>query len=131
MEYTKDMFDEIVQDYDQLKQRAKQVFAIRWCHFLDSDEEQIDYIDFDQHTVEIETSTYCCGDRDVENYSFPSHLLLKPDEEIHAYFAELKRLSDEVILKQKQRREQEERERTEKYEREQLGKLLAKYGEPK
>lgn len=124
----KDMFGQIVQDYETLKERAEQVFDIRGKHLKQYG--TVYNIDITETTVEIETQDYYRGETDTHYYSFPAEYLLQSDEELHQLFAQERVREDERIRLEQERKRQQEQAKTEAYEREQLKKLLQKYGIP-
>jgi hypothetical protein len=127
-QYTKDMFNQIIQDYDQLKKRAEEVFDIR-SKYLKSFG-QVRDIDLCDDMVEITTEYYCRGDTDTLYYGFPMSYLLNTNEELDGIF-NTEKLAEELKNQQeKEKEKQKEQARTEKFERGQLAKYLAKYGLP-
>jgi len=129
-QYTKDMFNQIVQDYDQLKKRAEEVFDIR-SKYLESSGyvKEVDLY-YSDDNVEITTEEYFRGDTNTYYYGFPMSYLLNTNEELNEIF-KAEKLAEELKKQQeKEKRKQEEQARTEKFEREQLAKYLAKYGLP-
>lgn len=127
MELTKDLFGQILQDYNQLKRRAEEIFEIYGEHF-NTEKQYVETIDIDMFTVEITTSWYSYGEHNNDYHSFPASLLLGTTEEAHQYFRGEKIRIAEQTAREKAEQERKERERTERYEREQLAKLLTKYG---
>lgn len=129
MNYDKDMFGTIIQSYEQLKQRAEEVFNIREKHI--PQDGTIDNIDIGEDWIEITTSSYCCGEHENFYYSFPSSYLLKTDDELEQLFAQERIRLDEEEKRKKEKQREAEQARTEAFEREQLKKLLEKYGDPR
>lgn len=125
LNYNKDMFDQIVQDYDQLKTRAEEVFEIRHKHL--GGHSNIESIEFFEKSVWIETSRYCCGDTDYDSCSFPHEYLLMSDDEVHTAFAKEKADLDEQRRLEKEKKESDEKERQEAWKTQQLTNLLQEF----
>lgn len=127
MNITREQIDKTIEAYLQLRERAEQLFVIR-AQVFGTRYDYITSVNIGPHEIEIETTTYCCGEADHDYCSIPTDYLLLSDDEAKAQFEQAKHVQEEAEKQRhaeylaKQQREQEERERKE-FER-----LAKKYG---
>lgn len=126
----KDLFNDIVQSYEQLQERAKQIFYIssRFNIHSYSQGNNITNVNVYPDHTEIESESYCCGETESYYWEFPSLLLLWTDDEVREYFRKEKEKYDEEEKLEKCRREEKRKQELEAREKAELERLLKKYG---
>lgn len=126
----KDLFGVIEQSYEQLQERAKEIFYIRNEYRFGylSQGTTITNINIDPYYTVIESQAPWGGEYEDYCCDFPSSLLLQTDDEVREYFKlEQEKLDEKKRLEKKHEEERLSRER-ENRERAELDRLLKKYG---
>ena len=125
--------------YKELEPKAYVVFNIRKEYFSDTDRHDATRVEMESvgvafPIVTVTSEYYCCGDTDHQYTTFPLELLLKDEQDVRAYFQDLKMKTDKELEKQKEQKKIDEAkqkikdaQRKHKDELEQLRVLVACY----